>query len=73
MELTKEQAKAFRKSYIGREAEVLLEEPREIGGRNWLTGYTKDYVKAAVAAKGNKVNTLVKVPIKGFLTDEILR
>lgn len=73
LELTKEQAKAFRKSYIGREAEVLLEEPREIGGRNWLTGYTKDYVKAAVAAKGNKVNTLVKVPIKGFLTDEILR
>ena len=50
LELTKKQAKAFREHYIGREAEVLLEERREIEGHVLLTGHTKDYVKIAVDA-----------------------
>ena len=73
LELTKKQSREFREAYIGREAEVLLEERHEIEGRSWWTGYTKDYVKVAVEAGENRANTLVKVPIRGFLTDEILR
>jgi len=67
-----QQSVEFRRRYIGREAEVLLEETREIDGRIYCIGHTKDYVKIAVEAEGNGVNTLIKVPVKKFLTDEIL-
>lgn len=71
------QSKAFRGHYIGREAEVLLEETRELEGRLYEIGHTKDYVKVAVEVKRGAqeksgVNMLVKVPVRGFLTDEIL-
>ncbi|HBA50249.1 MAG TPA: tRNA (N(6)-L-threonylcarbamoyladenosine(37)-C(2))-methylthiotransferase MtaB [Lachnospiraceae bacterium] len=74
LELTKSQARAFREHYIGRKAEVLLEERRQIEGRVLLTGHTKDYVKIAVDAADSSLreNRIVTVPVKGFLTDEIL-
>lgn len=104
LELEKQQSKEFRKHYIGKEAEVLLEERQEISGRSFWVGHTRDYVKVAVeekhgrtekpvpgenraeaegtAADGPKpdggkadalqANLLVKVPITGFLTEEIL-
>ncbi len=64
----------FRRRYIGQEAEVLLEEEREIGGNLMFVGHTRDYVKVAVPADNEKygVNSLVKVKINSFLTDEIL-
>ena len=74
LELTRAQSRAFRAHYIGGEAEVLLEERREIEGRMLLTGHTGDYVKVAVEpAEGiMEENMLVTVPVRGFLTDEIL-
>ncbi len=74
LELTKLQARAFREHYIGEEAEVLLEERREIEGRMLLTGHTKDYVKIAVDGEEGSLeeNRIVTVPVTGFLTDEIL-
>lgn len=81
LEMTAHQSKKFRERYIGREAEILLEEERELEGQRFLIGHTKDYVKAAVAAEkdgltagkdGLAANTFVKVQIKGFLTDEIM-
>ena len=53
---------------------MLLEERREIEGRMLLTGHTGDYVKVAVEpAEGiMEENMLVTVPVRGFLTDEIL-
>ena len=74
LELTKAQARAYREHYIGKEAEVLLEEKREIEGRMLLTGHTKDYVKIAVDAAESTLreNMIATVPVKGFLTDEIL-
>lgn len=74
LELTRVQSRAFRAHYIGREAEVLLEERREIEGHMLLTGHTKDYVKVAVdAADGTlKENMLITVPVKEFLNDEVL-
>ena len=46
--LEKEMSKAYRASFLGRETEVLLEEPVEIGGARYMVGHTKEYVKAAV-------------------------
>lgn len=71
--MEKRQSFEFRKIYIGQEAEVLLEESVEIDGELWRVGHTKDYVKVAVKAKeAPPANTIVKVPVRGFLTEEIL-
>ncbi len=72
------QSVEFRRGYIGKEAQVLLEEIREIEGRSYCIGHTKDYVKVAVDVTDRAqkdvpaINTLVKVEIKDFLTEEIL-
>ena len=69
------QSMEFRRHYIGREAEVLLEDRTEIAGRDYWVGHTKDYVKVALAAETGRTlgsNTIVRVPVRGFLTDEIL-
>ena len=71
--MEKRQSAQFRKLYIGREAEVLLEESVEIDGELWRVGHTKDYVKVAVKAEeAPPANTIVKVRVSGFLTEEIL-
>lgn len=71
--MEKRQSAQFRKTYIGREAEVLLEESVEINGEFWRIGHTKDYVKIAVKSEeAPPANTIVKVPVRGFLTEEIL-
>ncbi|MCI9338445.1 MAG: tRNA (N(6)-L-threonylcarbamoyladenosine(37)-C(2))-methylthiotransferase MtaB [Lachnospiraceae bacterium] len=72
------QSEAFRRRYIGKEAEVLLEERRGIDGRIYCIGHTKDYVKVAIDVTDRQerdipaVNELVKVRIRDFLTEEIL-
>ena len=78
LELTERQSKEGRSRYIGREAEVLMEEIRELRGRTYLLGHTKDYVKVAVDVTENilsdvsAINTVMNVPVTKFLTDEIL-
>ena len=69
--LEKEMSKAYRASFLGRETEVLLEEPVEIGGARYMVGHTKEYVKAAVPEAGGK-NCFVRGVLKEFLTDEII-
>lgn len=66
------QSMEFRRAYIGQVAEVLLEDVAEIDNRLWRIGHTADYVKVAVKAEGTRENSMVKVPVKGFLTEEIL-
>lgn len=66
------QSMEFRRAYIGQVAEVLLEDVTEIDNRLWRIGHTADYVKVAVKAEGTRENSMVKVPVKGFLTEEIL-
>lgn len=76
--MVERQSAEFRRRYIGRTAEVLLEEERRIEGRTYCIGHTKDYVKVAVDVTGRAsgdaltVNSLAEVQVKGFLTEEIL-
>lgn len=83
LKLEREQSVAFRSRYIGRTAEVLFEESKEIDGRKYLLGHTKDYVRVAVGMadqlggptdkKDGHVNQIVKVHVEKFLTEEILQ
>lgn len=78
-EIETKDSKDFRAFYIGKDVETLLEEKKEIGGRTYWVGHTKEYVKTALealpgedAAKGVLQNSLVTGRITGFLEDEIL-
>ena len=68
LELTAAQAKAFRAYYLGKEEEILLEETELLDGTPCFTGYTKEYVKLAVAAEGREPNTLVR----GVVGEELI-
>ena len=73
--LEKEQSKEFRGRYIGSETEILLEETKEIAGKQYFVGHTKDYVKVALPvadAENLQTNNVIKVVVEKFLTDEIL-
>ena len=48
--LEKAQSLEYRKMYIGKRLEVLIEELTEIDGRSYYTGYTKNYIRVAIAA-----------------------
>lgn len=76
-ELEKMQSQRFRSRYIGREAEILLEETKEIRGQCFYLGHTRDYVKIAVPYVENvdtfHSNQILKVTVGNFLTDEILQ
>lgn len=74
--MEKRQSKEFRNRYIGKTAEILLEETKAIGGSTYYLGHTKDYVKVAVPVREDKgalqSNSIIQVAITSFLTDEIL-
>lgn len=72
LELTAEQSKDYRKKWLNREVEVLFEEEKEIGGRSYWVGHTKEYVLIALFSPEELENKLVKVVPTEFLTDEIL-
>lgn len=63
----------FRADYIGKTAEILWEDKREIAGVNYWIGHTPDYVKVAVSAGDvDLANQISTVQISDFLTEEIL-
>lgn len=63
----------FRSYYIGRNVEVLFEEKKEIAGKEYWLGHTREYVKVAVPAQQKVLeNQLAMGSIVGFLGDEII-
>ena len=74
--LEKEMSKQYRASFLGAEAEILLEEVVAIKGKSYMVGHTKEYVKAAVPCDENRgnsgKNTMVTGILKEFLTDDII-
>ncbi len=74
LKLTGQLSAEYRKSLIGREVAVLLEEEEEIEGANYLVGYTKEYVRAALLlpAKGAVSGTIYKGRLTKALTDEVM-
>ena len=72
LEMEKRQSKEFRTYYIGRQEEVLLEEKKEVDGREYWIGHTREYVKVALASDKDCRNRLVTGMIKNALNDEIL-
>lgn len=84
--MEKQQSEAFRRRYLGKSAEVLLEEEKEINGKQYFVGHTRDYVKVALPVAGENFsadeekqgrvelgpNSVVIVQVKALLTDDVL-
>ena len=62
--LGEENRLAFEESWMGPEAEILFEEKNTIAGKEYFTGYTKEYIRAAVLADRDYANETVR----GILT-----
>lgn len=73
LDMERADSKAYREYYIGKEEEVLFEEKKEIGGKVFRIGHTKQYVKVAKETGEALENRRKTGMITGFLTDEILR
>ena len=73
LEMEKEQSAKYREKYMGQLAEVLLEEEKEIEGKTYIIGHTKDYVKIAVAkGAGTESNSMVMIKVNRVLKEDIL-
>lgn len=61
LEVTGQQAKAYRDSFLGQEEEILLEEEMAAEGKTYLCGHTMRYVKGAVpTAQGLQPGMIVR-------------
>ncbi len=72
LKLGREMSKRFCQSCLGRPVEVLLEEKMSEGGRDYMVGHTKEYVKAAVPFAPGLKNMVVSGTAAELLGDEIL-
>lgn len=76
--LDKEMSRKYREMHLHKQAEILLEEEKEIGGERCQIGFTKEYIRAAVPLKdlpeGERLSgRIVKGELTGFLEPDILR
>ena len=71
--LAERMSKEFRDYYLGRQEEVLFEEPMELNGKTYYVGYTKEYVKVAAETAETLENTMKTGTITEALTDDIYR
>ncbi len=71
LEQERKMSEEFREYYIGKETEALLEEAFTYHGKNYFTGYTKEYVKVAIETDENLENCFRKGKIAGKLTEEV--
>lgn len=71
LELEKQMSEEFREYYCGKTVTVLMEEPLIYEGKQYFTGYTKEYVKVAVRTDKNISNQFTSGKIKKRLTGDI--
>ena len=60
LELNEKNKQAYETELLGRRAEVLLEERIQKEGREFYSGYTKEYVKVLVPADGREENQILE-------------
>ncbi len=70
--LEKQMSEAYRKSFLGKNKTVLLEEKTEIGGKEYMIGHTMEYVKAVVPYEEGLKNKMAEGVLKEAITSEIL-
>ena len=72
LELEKQMSEDYRRSLVGKDKTVLLEEKITLDGTDYMIGHTKEYVKAVVPYRDGLKNTIAEGTLAGMATDEIL-
>ena len=72
LEMEQKQSADYRRSYLGKEVEALMEEEKVICGKKYQVGYTKTYVKVAVESGQDLSNTIIKGRASELLKEEYL-
>ena len=72
LDMEARKSKEYRSQFVGSVVKVLFEEKKEINGRTYMIGHTREYVKVAVETGQNLTNQILEVQIKEFLEDDIL-
>ncbi len=72
LKLEGQMSEEYRKRFLGKELQVLLEEPVTIEGKPYMTGYTREYVKVAVPPEWGGRNCFVTGRAQGMLGREVL-
>lgn len=62
----------YRKEKIGEKVSVLFEEEKEINGKKYQVGHTKEYIEVAVETKENLAGKIEEVFLKDFIDTEIM-
>ena len=70
LELTGQNSTNYRNHLVGTEQEILAEEEHTIGGRKYMVGYTREYVKVAVPEDSVAAGEIVTVHIEGLMEME---
>lgn len=72
MELEAAMSYQYRKSFLHKEIEVLFEEEKNLNGKIYQIGHTREYIKAACEAGENLSGRIVTGVSEGFLQPDIL-
>lgn len=72
MELEHRMSEEYRKSFIGSTVEVLFEEAKEIDGRIYQIGHTRQYVKVVKETTEDFSNCIISGEITGSLKDDMM-
>lgn len=70
--LAGEMSKEFREEDLHKDVCVLMEEPMELDGQTYWTGFTEEYVRYAVKSDEDLHNRFVRGKAERFLNDEIM-
>lgn len=65
-------SREFREYYIGKEVDIIVEEPLELNGKKYMTGYTKEYVRVVFDGDEGMCGSVFRGTVRGMETDEIL-
>lgn len=68
LELTKK----YREGFVGKKETVLFEEVKNIDGREYYVGHTKNYIEVAIESREDVSGKILKVEIKDFINHEIM-
>ena len=71
LKLDQEMSQEYRKSFLGEEKEVLMEEKIVIDGTEYLVGHTREYVKAAIPWEEGKKGAMITGTMASMLNDEV--
>ncbi len=72
LEMTAQQAAAYRRAWIGKEVDVLLEEEQMIDGVRYQTGLTREYIRCAVRTDEDLQGQIVRGIVGDALSEDIM-